>query len=336
MSAGRPVPDQDEVESRSRSSGRLEPTGAPASEATSGSCEGASRPPPPRGTDVRTAPTPTSLFRKSGARPGLPHPLRNLGAGCGLHARRVPASTLRPAAALALACLPGVLRLRRLRVGACDRGRKREGERRRSAGENARDGLHVLLCPGSLRREPPGLLVAGATSSLRRQVDEAGGMPRAPSESCVRPSTPPAVTRVQRHPVIAAATSGQPLWRTDAIESAAASFAEREVVLHFDPVCEMVVNPRRATTTLERAGRRTYFCSTNCRERRSRCTRRSPSAAREPSRADADRSLRDGIGHDRGVSATNAQTAAAAIVAIAPANDGMRASWPTRTRPSPA
>lgn len=42
--------------------------------------------------------------------------------------------------------------------------------------------------------------------------------------------------------------------------------AGREVVLHFDPVCDMVVSPRRALATLERDGRTIYFCSTGCRD----------------------------------------------------------------------
>lgn len=48
--------------------------------------------------------------------------------------------------------------------------------------------------------------------------------------------------------------------------------AEREVVLHFDPVCEMVVNPRAAAARLERDGREIYFCSTGCRDAFARTT----------------------------------------------------------------
>ncbi len=42
--------------------------------------------------------------------------------------------------------------------------------------------------------------------------------------------------------------------------------AGREVVLRLDPVCDMVVNPRRAAATVDRGGRTIYFCSVSCRD----------------------------------------------------------------------
>lgn len=43
--------------------------------------------------------------------------------------------------------------------------------------------------------------------------------------------------------------------------------AGREVVLRLDPVCDVVVNPRRAAATVEGNGSTIYFCSVGCRTR---------------------------------------------------------------------
>lgn len=48
--------------------------------------------------------------------------------------------------------------------------------------------------------------------------------------------------------------------------SSRAPTARQEVVLNFDPVCDMVVNARRAIATAERDGRTFYFCSASCRD----------------------------------------------------------------------
>jgi NTE family protein len=42
--------------------------------------------------------------------------------------------------------------------------------------------------------------------------------------------------------------------------------AGREIVLQLDPVCDMVVDRRRAVTTAELDGRTIYFCSSGCRD----------------------------------------------------------------------
>jgi YHS domain-containing protein len=48
--------------------------------------------------------------------------------------------------------------------------------------------------------------------------------------------------------------------------SARDPLAGREVVLRLDPVCDMIVNPRRAAATVEGNGRTIYFCSVGCRD----------------------------------------------------------------------
>ncbi|NNE17375.1 MAG: YHS domain-containing protein [Myxococcales bacterium] len=41
---------------------------------------------------------------------------------------------------------------------------------------------------------------------------------------------------------------------------------ERVLNLRFDPVCAMVINPRRARAQVTREGSTYYFCSENCRD----------------------------------------------------------------------
>jgi NTE family protein len=48
--------------------------------------------------------------------------------------------------------------------------------------------------------------------------------------------------------------------------------ADVVLTLRFDPVCAMVISPRRARASVEHAGVTHYFCSTNCRE----CFEREP------------------------------------------------------------
>lgn len=48
--------------------------------------------------------------------------------------------------------------------------------------------------------------------------------------------------------------------------SSRAAIGRREVALHLDPVCDMLVNPRRAVAKTERDGRTFYFCSSGCRD----------------------------------------------------------------------
>lgn len=57
------------------------------------------------------------------------------------------------------------------------------------------------------------------------------------------------------------------------------AFGHRDVVLHFDPVCDMVVSPSRAPATMEREGRRIYFCSSICRDAFARSLERWPGSA---------------------------------------------------------
>lgn len=61
--------------------------------------------------------------------------------------------------------------------------------------------------------------------------------------------------------------------------SSRAPIGRREVVLEFDPVCDMVVNARRAVATTERNGRTFYFCSTSCRDAFARAPARPSRAA---------------------------------------------------------
>lgn len=58
-----------------------------------------------------------------------------------------------------------------------------------------------------------------------------------------------------------------------------APVARQGVVLEFDPVCDMVVNARRAAAMTERDGRTFYFCSTSCRDAFARIPSRSSSTA---------------------------------------------------------
>jgi predicted acylesterase/phospholipase RssA/YHS domain-containing protein len=48
--------------------------------------------------------------------------------------------------------------------------------------------------------------------------------------------------------------------------SAREALRHRALVLQFDPVCDMVVNPHRAVAIMELDGRTIYFCSTSCRD----------------------------------------------------------------------
>jgi YHS domain-containing protein/predicted acylesterase/phospholipase RssA len=48
--------------------------------------------------------------------------------------------------------------------------------------------------------------------------------------------------------------------------SAREALRHRALVLQFDPVCDMVVNPDRAVASVELDGRTIYFCSTSCRD----------------------------------------------------------------------
>jgi len=41
---------------------------------------------------------------------------------------------------------------------------------------------------------------------------------------------------------------------------------EIEIHLRFDPVCAMVISPRRARASVRREGSLYYFCSENCRD----------------------------------------------------------------------
>ncbi len=59
-------------------------------------------------------------------------------------------------------------------------------------------------------------------------------------------------------PALRAALEAQPCARE--------ALAHSDVVLHYDPVCDMVVNPRRAVAMTEREGCKIYFCSSSCRD----------------------------------------------------------------------
>lgn len=69
--------------------------------------------------------------------------------------------------------------------------------------------------------------------------------------------------------------------------SSRAPIARQAIVLEFDPVCDMVVNARRAVATTERDGRTFYFCSTSCRDAFARAQSRRSSAADRSDRSAA-------------------------------------------------